>query len=118
MAEGLLNTIYENRYQAFSAGINATSVNPYAIEVMNEIGIDISKHHSKNINFFQEKEFDYVVTVCDHAREVCPFFPGKKIIHKGFRDPADFQGSIEDTLKEFRSVRDEIKKWIQETFKE
>ncbi len=118
MAEGLLNTIYGNRYQAFSAGVNATSVNPYAVEVMKEIGIDLSKNKSKNINVFSKEQFDYVVTVCNHAKEVCPFFPGKKILHKSFRDPAEFKGSIEELLKEFRSVRNEIKKWIQDTFKE
>jgi arsenate reductase len=112
IAEGFLNTMYKNKYQAFSAGIIKTNVNPYAIEVMKELGIDLSKHYSKKIEDLEEKNFDFVVTVCDKAHESCPFFPGKKVVHKNFEDPANFEGSLEDTLIEFRKVRDEIKSWI------
>jgi arsenate reductase len=116
MAEGLLRTLYEDWYETYSAGVEPTSVNPYAVEVMKELGIDISAQQSKSIEEFHDIMFDYVVTVCDHAKETCPFFPGKTIIHKGFTDPAEFQGSIEDTLTVFRRVRDEIQQWITMTF--
>jgi arsenate reductase len=116
MAEGLLNTLYGDKYKAFSAGIKKTSVNPYAFEVMKEIGVDLSKHYSKNIDEFQFITFDYVVTVCDNTKESCPFFPGKKILHRNFEDPANFNGEIEETLVVFRKVRDEIKVWIINNF--
>ena len=116
MAEGLINSLFKTKYTAYSAGIKPSTVNPYAIEVMKEIGIDLSKHYSKNINDFQGQEFDFVVTVCDNAKETCPFFPGKKVIHKSFKDPAAFQGSIKETLEKFRKIRDEIKNWIISEF--
>ena len=116
IAEGFLNTLFKDKYQAFSAGIEKTSVNPYAIEVMKEIGIDLSKHYSKTIEIFKDKNFDFVVTVCDNARESYPFFPGKKVIHKSFDDPVSFKGNVEDTLIKFRKTRDEIKNWIIEYF--
>jgi len=116
MAEALLGTLYGNYYEAFSAGIEPSSVNPYAVEVMKELGIDLSTHRSKSIEEFQGMIFDIVVTVCDNAKEACPFFPGKKVIHKGFDDPAILNGLIEDTLDVFRRVRDEIKDWIKKTF--
>ena len=118
MAEGLLNTLYKDSYQAFSAGIVPSEVNPYAVEVMKEIGIDITTHYSKSIEEFKDSKLDVVVTVCDSAKEACPFFPGKKIINKSFEDPAGSSGSIEDILKEFRKIRNQIKQWIQETFGE
>jgi arsenate reductase (thioredoxin) len=116
MAEALLRTLYGNYYEAFSAGVEPSSVNPYAVEVMKELGIDLSTHRSKSIEKFQGMIFDIVVTVCDNAKEACPFFPGKKVIHKGFDDPATLNGPIEDTLDVFRRVRDEIKDWIKKTF--
>ncbi len=116
MAEGLLNTLYGDTYQAFSAGIEKTSVNPYAVEVMKEIGIDLSKHYSKSIEEYKDMKFDVVVTVCDHAKETCPFFPGKQILHKNFRDPSTFEGSIEETLVGFRKVRDDMAQWVREMF--
>jgi arsenate reductase len=116
MAEGLLNAMYGVNYEAFSAGITPTIVNSYAVEVMKEIGIDLSKHYSKSIDDFKDKKFDYVVTVCDSAKETCPFFPGKKTLHRNFKDPVESESSIEEALDAFRKVRDEIKKWITETF--
>ena len=116
MAEGLLNTLFKSKYQAFSAGIVPKQVNPYAIEVMKELGIDISDNRSKSIEEFRDITFDFVVTVCDNAKETCPFFPGKKILHKGFEDPANFYGEIKETLSVFRKVRDKIKQWIVENF--
>jgi arsenate reductase len=116
IAEGLLNSILGTKYIAFSAGLSPKKVNPYAIEVMKEIGIDLSKQYSKSIEVFKDDNFDYVVTVCDNAKEACPFFPGKKVIHKSFEDPAKFNGNIVDTLETFRKTRDEIKAWIVDTF--
>ncbi|MEF3244503.1 MAG: arsenate reductase ArsC [Caldisericaceae bacterium] len=117
MAEGLLRALYGDYYEAYSAGTQATRVNPYAIKVMTEIGIDISKQRSKSIEEFRGKEFDYVVTVCDHAKETCPFFPGANFyLHKGFKDPSEATGDEESILREFRRVREEIKAWIEETF--
>ena len=118
MAEGLLNAYYKDSYHAFSAGVVPSNINPYAIEVMKEIGIDMSSQYSKSIDEFKDSKFDVVVTVCDNAKEACPFFPGKKIIRKSFEDPASFSGSIEDTLKEFRKIRDKIGIWIKDTFSE
>jgi len=88
MAEGLLKHLFGDKYEVHSAGVHPTRVNPYAIEVMREKGIDISGQKSKSIEEFRGKDFDLVVTVCDDAKESCPFFPGKKVIHKGFEDPA------------------------------
>jgi len=116
IAEGLLNNLYACMYSAYSAGVSPSKVNPYAVEVMKEIGIDLSKHTSKNINEFKEKNFDYVVTVCDNIKENCPFLPGKKTIHKGFKDPSNFKGNIEETLNIFRDLRDEIKEYLIQTF--
>lgn len=117
MAEGVITKKHSERYEAFSAGTNPTNVNPYAINVMREIGIDISKNKSKAIDDFQGVDFDYVVTVCDDAKETCPTFPGgKKYIHKGFIDPSSFHGSDEKKIEIFRQVRDEIIDWIDKTF--
>lgn len=116
MAEGLLRALYRDYYESYSAGLETAEVNPYAIRVMKEIGIDISNQRSKSIDEFKGMIFDYVVTVCDNAKERCPFFPGKKVLHKSFVDPAGFEGEEEEKLKIFRNVRDEIKEWIIETF--
>jgi arsenate reductase len=95
-----------------SAGVEKTRVHPFAIQVMKEIDIDISTHYSKLIDEFQNNKFDIVVTVCDQANETCPFYPGKKIIHKGFEDPSKVDGSDKEQLVAFRNTRDEIKEWI------
>jgi len=112
-----MNAHYGDRYEAYSAGLEPTSVNPYAVKVMAEIGIDLSTHRSKSIEEFRGKSFDYVVTVCNHAKEACTFFPGEKILHKSFRDPSSFKGSEEEILENVRRVRDEIKEWLIETIK-
>lgn len=115
IAEGLLNHLGRGKYIAQSAGTEPTRVHPYAIKVMAEIGIDITKHRSKSIEEFRGKRFDYVVTVCDHAKETCPFFPGAKVyIHKSFPDPSEFPEDV--MLSGFRKVRDEIKDFIIEAF--
>ena len=116
MAEGYLNAFYGDRYEGYSAGIEPTKVNSYVVKTMAEVGIDISKHRSKSIEEFRGTHFDYVVTVCDYAREVCPFFPGDKILHKSFEDPSDFKGTADEILEETRRIRDEIKDWIENAF--
>lgn len=117
IAEGLMNAFYGDDYTAWSAGTEPTQVNPYAIKVMEEVGIDVTDHHSKGLESFLELDFDYVVTVCDHANEVCPFFPGgKERIHKGFEDPAVIEGPEEAKLAGFRQTRDEIKAWLEKDF--
>ena len=119
MAEGLVKTLYPDRYEVFSAGTEPSSVSPYAIKVMAEIGIDISRNRAKGLNEFLNMEFDYVVTVCDHARQTCPFFPGgKELVHKGFEDPAAFEGNEDEKTAAFRRLRDDIRDWIVETFGE
>jgi len=113
MAEGLLRHLAGNRFEVFSAGIAPSVVNPYAIKVMAEIGIDISQHRSKSIGEFRGGSFDYVITVCDNARESCPFFPAaKKQLHWGFPDPANADGTPEQILAVYRTVRDSIKEKI------
>jgi len=93
-----------------------TQISSYVVKVMAEIGVDLSTHRSKSIMEFQRKIFDYVVTVCDSAREVCPFFPGKREFHKSFPDPATFKGSEEEILRKVRVLRDEIREWVENTF--
>jgi arsenate reductase len=117
IAEGFLNTLYPDRYEAYSAGTEPTVVNPYAIQVMKEVGIDISSHRSKGVREFLCMDIDYVITVCDYARQTCPLFTGgKEVIHKGFEDPAAFNGGEDDKLAVFRRLRDEILSWIKERF--
>ena len=119
MAEGIVRTLYGDHYEVSSAGTTPTEVNSYAVRVMAEIGIDISTHVSKGVEKFRDTDFDYVVTVCDQAKETCPFFPGaKKYIHKGFDNPADFIGTENEILISFRHLRDEIKDWIEKSFLE
>lgn len=116
MAEGFLNAYYSGHYEVYSAGIRPKKISKYAIKAMREIGIDISSYRSKSIEQFRGMRFDYVVTVCDHAREMCPFFPGDKILHKGFEDPSSFKGTPDETLEHTRGVRDNIRDWIRNTF--
>ncbi|MGQ9632324.1 MAG: arsenate reductase ArsC [bacterium] len=119
MAEGLLRALYGDLYEAYSAGTQPSRVNPYAVRAMAEIGIDISEHRSKGVDEFLGQKFDYVITVCDRARETCPFFPGGgKYLHESFEDPAEFKGSEDEVLALFKRVRDEIKGWIERTFGE
>ncbi len=115
MAEGLTNHFFGNNWAAFSAGTKKTFVKPMAIKALEKMGIDISHHHSKLTTDFKNKTFDMVVTVCDSAKETCPFFPGgKKHIHKSFRDPSDTKGSNEKVLEAFIKSRDEIHNWLKE----
>jgi arsenate reductase len=117
MAEGLINHFLGDKIAAFSAGTEATYVNPTAIEVMKEIGIDISKHQSKDLTAFDGQIFDYVITLCGNANETCPLYiGGSKKTHIGFNDPAKARGTKEEVLSEFRRVRDEIKEKITAFF--
>lgn len=109
MAEGLLRHMAGDRFEVFSAGVEPSDVRPQAVEVMRERGIDISTHRSKSVDEFFGQEFDYVMTVCDNARERCPVFPGKtERIHWSFDDPAAARGDEATKLAVFRRVRDEI----------
>ena len=107
-----------NKYECFSAGTDATSINPLAIEVMGEISIDISSQKSENVRNYIGQEFYLVVTVCDNAKESCPIFPGaKKYLHQSFEDPASEMGILEEKLEKFRKIRDEIEFWISQNIK-
>lgn len=110
-----MNYYLGEKYFAQSAGTEPKKVHPLAIEALTEIGIDISKNKSKSAKEFIDRDFDYVITVCDNAREICPFFPnGKKILHKSFEDPTKIAG--EEPRQKFREVRDKIKEWILSEF--
>lgn len=114
MAEGLLRHDAGARFEVFSAGTRPSAVRPEAIAVMRELGIDLSGHSSKSVDAFSGQAFDYVLTVCDNARESCPVFPGATVrIHRNFEDPAMFVGSEEGKLALFRRVRDEIREYLR-----
>jgi arsenate reductase len=118
MAEGYLNQRYGKYFEAYSAGTEPTSVHPLAVRVMEEMEIDISGHRSKSVSEFLNHHFDLAITVCDRAKEACPFFPGaKKHIHAGFPDPAIIEGTEEEKLTAFREVRDQIISWIERNLK-
>jgi arsenate reductase len=115
MAEGLCRALLGDRFEVASAGIERHGLNPDAVAVMAEIGIDISHHRSKTLDEL-DGEFDYVITVCDHASETCPYFPAKTaLIHQGFDDPpklAAGTASREEALVHYRRVRDEIREYM------
>jgi arsenate reductase len=114
MAEGLLRHDAGDRFEVFSAGTRPSHVRLEAIAVMRELGIDISRHRSKSVDEFTGRQVDYVLTVCDNAKESCPIVPGKIItIHRNFEDPAALQGSEEERLALFRRVRDEMRRYFQ-----
>jgi arsenate reductase len=134
MAEGLLRRVYGDKYEVFSAGSNPTRVNPFAVKVMAEIGIDISQQTSKSIEEFRNKEIDLVVSVCkSSAKLTCSLcsspivmgrpeiinmtIPGTKhYLHHGFEDPSEVEGNDEEKLNAFRRIRDNIKQWIIDSF--
>jgi arsenate reductase len=110
IAEGFLRHMAGDKFQVYSAGIKPTQINPLAIKVMAEVGVDISEHRSKSAMEFIGQEFDYVVTVCDNAKQTCPVFPGHyEKLHWSLDDPAEAEGSEEDKLRVFRKIRDKIK---------
>lgn len=115
MAEGLLRHAGGDKFEVQSAGVISSFVRPHAIETMKEIGIDISSHRSKSVEEFKDEPFDFVITVCNNAKENCPFFPANsKLIHWSFDDPAEAVGNKEEQLAEFRRIRDEIQMRIKD----
>jgi len=110
MAEGLLRDLAGDRFEVFSAGTRPGGLNPHAVTAMKELGIDISSHRSKSVDEFTGQQFDYVITVCDNARESCPIFPGGgHRLHQNFEDPA---AAADRRPEAFRQVRDQIVDWL------
>lgn len=119
IAEGYLRHFANGNAQIYSAGIETHGVNPKAIAVMQEDGIDISGHTSNNVDEYSDIAFDYVITVCDNAKENCPYFPSNaERFHYNFPDPAKAQGTPEEIMNEFRKVRGMIKSYADEFVKE
>jgi len=113
MAEGVLRHDAGDRFEVESAGTKPSHVRPEAIAVMAELGIDISQHRSKSVDEFTGQRFDYVLTVCDSAKESCPIFPGETVrMHQSFDDPAEQRGSSDERLAMFRRIRDELRKYL------
>lgn len=118
MAEGILKSL-DRELEVYSAGTKPENeVNKYAVAVMKELGIDISSQFPENVDKYTDYDFDYVITVCDNAKEVCPVFTGnvKNRLHIGFEDPAAYKGNYEDTMNKYRLIRDEIKKEFEEFY--
>jgi len=117
MAEGWARNLKGNEIEAYSAGIETHGLNPHAVQVMGEAGVDISNHRSKHLDEVMHIPFDYVVTVCDHAHESCPLFPGRtKVVHVGFDDPPRLAKEAKDeqeALSHYRRVRDEIRRFVE-----
>jgi len=114
IAEGLLRHDAGDRFEVESAGTKPSQVRPEAIAVMKELGIDISGHRSKSVDEFAERKFDYVLTVCDNAKESCPIFPGHaNRLHRDFEDPAAVGGSENERLAVFRRVRDQLRDYLR-----
>ena len=119
IAEGYLRLFGGDKAQIFSAGVETHGVNPRAIEIMKEDGIDISKHTSNNVDEYQDIDFDFVITVCDNAKERCPYFPTKAIkLHHNFPDPAKAKGTEDEIKNQFRHVRQLIKDYSNEFVKQ
>lgn len=113
MAEGLLTHITKGEYEIFSAGTKPSMVRPEAIKALAEVGIDISANRSKSVDEFADEEIDFVLTVCDNAKENCPYFTAKTaLVHHSFADPAAIEGDEETRLEAFRKVRDEINDYL------
>lgn len=114
IAEGYLRHFVGDIAEIYSAGIETHGVNPKAIEIMKRDGIDISAHTSNNINEYTDIDFDFVITVCDNAKESCPYFPSKAVkFHYNFPDPAKAVGTEEQVMEQFREVREIIRKYVQ-----
>lgn len=115
IAEGYLKHFAGNKAEVYSAGVETHGVNPKAIQIMQEDGIDISRHTSNNVNEYRNIDFDYVITVCDNAKERCPYFPSNaKKFHYNFPDPAKATGTEEKVMQQFREVRKMIKDYSKE----
>ena len=118
MADGWLKNLF-NSFEVYSAGTSPEPVNPYAVKVMMEVGIDISNFKSNHVNEYKDYNFDLVFTVCNNAKEICPIFSRtKKMVHKNFDDPAIATGDDEEVLNIYREVRDEIKYFFLNFFDE
>lgn len=119
IAEGYLKYFAGDKVEFYSAGVETHGVNPRAIATMKEDGIDISGHTSNNIDEYQNIDFDFIMTVCDNAKERCPFFPSNaKVSHYNFNDPAKATGTEDEILAAFRKVRNEIKDYCNNFIKE
>ena len=134
MAEGLLRHLYSDRYEVFSAGATPTRVNPFAVQVMEELGIDTSRHRSKSIDEFRGKDIDLVISVCESSvKTICPFCSplivgvrpkiigetipaAKRFLHRPFSDPSEVEGDHEEKIVAFRRIRNEIREWILHFF--
>ena len=117
MAEGLLHAYYGDRYEVYSAGTQPSGVNRFAIEAMEDLGIDLSGHRSDHVDAYADTPMDYVVTVCDSARESCPYIPAlQQNMHRCFEDPSAVEGADAEKLAAFRRIRDEIRTWLDNTF--
>lgn len=115
IAEGYLKHFAKEKADVYSAGIETHGVNPRAVATMKEDGIDISNHTSNNVNEYAHLEFEYVITVCDNAKENCPYFPAKvKMLHHNFPDPAKAKGTEEEIMAQFRSTRELIKSYMKD----
>lgn len=115
MAEGLLRHDAGDRFEVFSAGTKPSQVRPEATAVMREVGIDISGHRSKGVDEFFDQNFDYVLTVCDNAKESCPIFPGNTVtVHQNFEDPAAYEGTEQERIAAFRRVRDQLRSYLKD----
>ena len=114
MAEGLLRHLAGDRFEVASAGTDPQGLNPGAVTAMREIGIDIAHHQSRHVDQFAGQQFDYVITVCDRAKESCPIFPGTFSLHWSFDDPASVVGTVEERQTVFRRVRDEIAERVRD----
>jgi arsenate reductase len=112
MAHGYLKYFGKEKVEVFSAGVEIHGLNPFAVGIMAEDGIDISKNTSNHVDEYSNINFDYVITVCDNAKESCPFFPSQtKTIHHSFEDPSKASGSSKELIAEFRKVRNQIKEF-------
>lgn len=119
MAEGLLKHICQDQYDVNSAGTKASEVRPEAIAVLKELGLDISDHRSKSVEEFADEQIDFVLTVCDNAKENCPYFPAStKLTHHSFEDPAAVEGDETARLEAFRKARNEINQYIADEYLE
>ena len=119
MAHGYLNYFGNDDLEVYSAGLETHGVNPRAIAVMREDGVDISDHTSNHVSAYENMDFDFVLTVCDNAKENCPYFPAKvKTFHNNFPDPAKATGSEEQIMNEFRKVRDMIREYTSDVIKQ
>lgn len=117
MAEGIFRHLFEEKCGVYSAGSDPRRIHPISVKVMAEIGIDISKHRSKSLKEFEGQEMDYVVTVCGDGNVACPFFAGgKEYVHQSFEDPSACKGTEEEKIEQFRVVRDELKKWLEQFY--